>query len=499
MNKKFFDPVLCAVIGAVIAYYGFSSFFKPAFVLISVTVAGGLIAACLSLADTLSLLSGYNCCAVKTIKIKLFLWYFTVGFSLGAAVLCASFRGNAVKPGLDYDKITGITGILLDDPRVNSSKRGVAIVRLTHSYGENGVRVSAKGKTPVFFSEEAVLHLKEFGRGCVIFTEGRFVSHSSPYGALFRASSTHIIKPSDSLNRQRTKARLLLVTIFSDKRWGGLALALLIGIKDNLDMELAARYRNAGCSYILALSGMHLAIISSIITFMLRKPFGIKAAALIGAMFIIIYIYIVGAQPSLARAGIAYIIGSIAILHSLNISAVQVISLSFLTQILIDPSSGKTISFILSYLALAGILFIGKPLSGLLRGRIPPMLAEPLSVSLGAFIATMAVSASFFGNLRPAGILAGLIMVPLTTVFMIISIIFIIVHFTFPLLCRPLDTALSILYAVLEKITNTAGKFPALTVSNTAVSVIILSILPFAIIYFCNMRLKVRSYVERFD
>jgi competence protein ComEC len=251
------------------------------------------------------------------------------------------------------------------------------------------------------------------------------------------------------MERFRTGVRLNLSARFSGSSWGGLSLALLLGIRDNLDVNFAAMYRDAGCSYILALSGMHLAVLASLIALILKKPLGLKAAAVASALIIIIYHFIVGPLPSLSRATLMYLLGVLAVLSAFPKEPLSILGLSFLLQIVISPASGNSISFILSYMALAGILVIGEPLYSLFSGKVPDFLARPLTASCGAFIATAGLTSFSFGVLAPVGILAGLVLVPLTTVFMIGSIIWLVLDMFS--LSRFLGLPLSVIYQVMEK------------------------------------------------
>jgi competence protein ComEC len=108
-----------------------------------------------------------------------------------------------------------------------------------------------------------------------------------------------------------------LIRRFDNYSWGGLALALLVGIRDSLDSNLTRQYRDAGCSYVLALSGMHLAVLISIISFFLKKPLGLKKAAIAGAAVILLYCFIVGPMPSLDRSLLMYLLGVLAVLGAL--------------------------------------------------------------------------------------------------------------------------------------------------------------------------------------
>jgi len=404
---------------------------------------------------------------------------FSVGLALGIAV--STRISDTVNFGIPENAVVGISGTLLDDPRVISNGkaagRAMSTLSLRMTMGNGGTRATANGQITVFFPEENAGRLREFGRGTYISAEGELRAPTgggaaagsglSSFGNYtFTAHALHITKEAPSLERFRTGLRLGLTGRFTGSQsagqWTGLALALLLGIRDNLDSGLAALYRNAGCSYILALSGMHLAIIVSLISFLLKKPLGLRAAAIAGAVIIIAYCFIVGPLPSLNRAALMYLLGVIAILGMLKRDMLSLLCMAFLIQIFVTPASGFSISFILSYLALAGILVIGRAINGVLMGKIPVLLLQPLSASLGAFIATAGVSAWAFNDLRPVGILAGLALAPLATVFMTLSIVWLGLDFIFPVLSSLLGKILFLLYLLMEKIAALAAAMPGI-------------------------------------
>jgi len=379
---------------------------------------------------------------------------FTVGLFLGLSAAGAGRSG--VYFGISENNITGVEGVLLDDPRVLTSGSVMAVLSLRRCAGNGGMRASGSGEITVFFPQENAEKIKQFGRGTAVFAEG--VMRSSLYGWSFSAQSLHILKPASSIERMRTDIRLSLSGRFQNENWGGLALALLLGIRDNLDSNFTAQYRDAGLSYILALSGMHLAILTALIAFLLKRPLGLKASAVTSAALIILYCLLVGPMPSLNRSALMYILGITAVLGALPKNSMSILSLSFLIQIVITPQAGNTLSFTLSYLALLGILITGQAFSFLLAGKVPDFLLQPLSLSVGAFLATAGICSFTFGIISPIGIIAGLLIVPLTTIFMIGSIIWLFLSmFSLSFL---LSFPLSILYNLMESIAAVTGKFP---------------------------------------
>jgi competence protein ComEC len=475
VKKKSFPFLFSAVSGAVAAYYG-SAFTAGKGMALSGLVFPALILLLVPFSLFLSFsvlpqgsFAGKRFCRSGSIHTLAFALGFLAGFSAFLSI------PGAPSLGLSPERIRGISGILTDDPRLSTGNRGIGYMELERSAGEGGLRVSARGKIPVMFPLEHLDRLKEFGKGSRIYAEGSFgeLNEGRPF---FRAESIHVIKAAPPLEKMRTGVRLALVKLFSSrgKKWGGLALALLLGIRDNLETEFAVLYRNAGASHVLALSGMHLAVVSAMISFLLRKPLGFRAAAVSGLFFIASYVFLIGDLPSLHRAAIMYALGTVALLGYLPRKALALLALSFLVQIAVQSESGQSLSFMLSYLALWGILVIGEGFHELLRGKIPEKLLSPLAASIGAFIATAPLSCLFFGILRPAGIVTGLLIVPLTSLFMIGAMIYIPLSL-FPLPAAFLAALLSFFYDGLYRLASLAGNFPAMKLPNP-VPVLILSL-----------------------
>lgn len=514
--KKLYTNVRAAVAGVKLPFYGFAGALA-AYYGLAPAYAGGNPAKVLIPASALAVcvcvlrvLASRRVFCPKTRRNGLrkagtACVFFVFGFALGVAGRVGAVRDSAFYPGQENANIAALGGKLLDDPRISASGYGFAGIDLRYSAGKNGVRTSARGIVTAFFPDGSIPRLKDFGRGSEVYIEGGFAkpSAASYYKTpLFRAKSVHITRPAPRFEQWRTKTRLAIVDAFSqkayaEKDWGGLALALLLGIRDNLDGELSEQYRKSGCSYILALSGMHLALVSSVIAFFLKKPLGLKAAAGAGAVCILLYVFLVGVQASLIRAAIMYVLGAAAIVCAFPLSPGLLLGFSFVIQILTQPASGDSVSFILSYLALAGILTLGR--GRLFRGHIPDIIASPLSASLGAFLATMSVCLLFFGSLRPVGIIAGLVMLPLTSVFMAGAMVYLATLFVIPDLAALIGQGLSIVYLALERIVFVAGKAPEVLLPDTQFGIVISMAVPIIIFWTQKIMYKKRVHFEYFS
>jgi len=416
-----------------------------------------------------------------------------VGFTLGIAAR-RSFSVSA-ELGLERESVTAISGILREDPRflqsARSSGSGMGVIELSGCAGRGGLRASAKGKITVFFPAESISRLKEFGRGCEIYADGNFTKTGG--GALFNAVSVHIVKPAPKVEILRMQIRAALLARFQNSGgkagppvWGGLASALLLGMRDDLDVDLSGGFRNSGCTHILALSGMHLAILSGILAFLIRKPLGIRWASLVGAVFVLLYVFVAGSQPSLVRAAIMYFIGAFAVWGLLKPRPLPLLCMAFIIQLLFQSETGVSLSFILSYLALLGILTLGEAVHDLFRGRLPEFIGAGLSASIGSFVFTAPVVVLYFSSVRPIGILAGLVAAPVASVFMILSLASLAAIFL-PPVWNIFNFVLSWVYRFLESFVNIAGRVPGFSTSSPVV-VLIFSLLLCLLIYFLDMR-----------
>jgi competence protein ComEC len=420
---------------------------------------------------------------------------------------------EAVKPlsrGLPYETISALKGTLLDDPRT-LARSGMARLDLGAAVsnalpGTSGsVRAGASGTVLVFFPPDAMPRLKQFGRGGEVYIEGNFSGFpqtGDPQAGragqkydmpVFRARSVHLVTPASALEQFRTGIRLSLLDRLNGLDGSGLAAALLLGNRENLDGDLARSYRDAGLSHILALSGMHLAFLSALLAFFLKRPLGKKGAVLAGLCFIIVYVFVVGPQPSLLRAALMYGMGALVILAGVPGITSVFLCAAFLLQTTVDPQSGFSASFTLSYGALAGILLLSEKIAFLLRGRVPHALAQALSASAGAFVATAPLVIALFGVLRPVGIAAGLAAVPLTSLFMALSLAALVLGGFVPA-ADIFGKALAILGNCIGRLVSAAAAFPGLQAPFAPALAV--SVFLAVLILFAEYRL--RRYRNRF-
>jgi len=209
--------------------------------------------------------------------------------------------------------------------------------------------------------------------------------------------------------------------------------ALLVGSREDVPDDLREGFRATGSLHVLALSGLHAGIVFAFVSLLL-KPLRCRLAAfLAGSVLLAAYLFVAGCMPSLVRAVVMLVVGGAARLADRDDEPLNLLAISGIVIIAADPFAAVTLSFQLSFLALAGILALGPIIARPLEGRVPPLMAAPLAASAGAQAATLPVVLLAFGVWYPSGIVAALLLVPLVTVFLWMGMAWLVI---FPLAGR---------------------------------------------------------------
>lgn len=139
----------------------------------------------------------------------------------------------------------------------------------------------------------------------------------------------------------------------------GLLAGILFGTKETLPREFSNDLVTTGTLHIVALSGMNIAIVSSLVSNSLLRFVSRRIASLLTVVVIIGYIGFVGPSPSVIRAGI---MGTLVLLAA--VWGRQSWSLFFLifagtVMLLVNSNWITDLSFQLSFLATLGIILFG--------------------------------------------------------------------------------------------------------------------------------------------
>lgn len=194
--------------------------------------------------------------------------------------------------------------------------------------------------------------------------------------------------------------------------------ALLLGRRIDSGSRIIRSFRDAGCMHLLALSGFHVGLIALAVRWLMKGIVGIRPASIIALCVVVSYMLIVGYRPSLLRAVLMYALYTYDRHKGYRASPLRYLSTAFILQGIIFPRSVYSISFVLSYAALTGILLGGLALAGKIGSYLPKQTANVIGIGLGAQFATMPFVVKSFGVWRPIAILSATVLTPFVAVSM---------------------------------------------------------------------------------
>ena len=197
---------------------------------------------------------------------------------------------------------------------------------------------------------------------------------------------------------------------------GGLAAAILIGLRDRVDRGVAAAFTAAGVSHIVAISGWNIAIVAATVAALLRGRFSRPRRALVTITAIVGYTVFAGASASVIRAAVMAGVALAAVESGRGSRVMVGLSWAVAMMIVAEPATVGDVGFQLSAAATAGLVAWATPLTawlGVRAPRIPTSLRESLGVSLAAQAATLPIALLTFGRLAVIAPAANLVAVPL--------------------------------------------------------------------------------------
>ncbi|MEX1190108.1 MAG: ComEC/Rec2 family competence protein, partial [Bacteroidia bacterium] len=204
----------------------------------------------------------------------------------------------------------------------------------------------------------------------------------------------------------------------SDKELAG---ALLLGDKVNLDPELKSSFSKSGIIHLLAVSGLHVGLVHQGISMILLLIFFGKPNLFFKSFITIIllwlYAFLTGLSPSVCRAATMLSLASIALAIKSHNQPFNTLFAAALILMIVDTDISSDIGFLLSFMAVFGILSsatLMKNLSSLGSQPIKFLLMS-LLISSAAQWATLPITLFTFGKFPTYFLLANLLAIPLAS------------------------------------------------------------------------------------
>lgn len=188
---------------------------------------------------------------------------------------------------------------------------------------------------------------------------------------------------------------------------GALVTGICFGQTERLSSATVSDFRACGVSHLFSVSGLHMAVLVRGVAWLLRR-LRIRRAwrAVVSVAFLLCFMALVGFSPSVVRSGLVCIVATLGDCLRRQADTKNSLGLALLLLLVPQPFAAYDVGLLLSFAATYGLVCwtptIRRCITG---GFVPKRLAgvwnfmiTSLSVSLAALLATLPITAVFFGR-----------------------------------------------------------------------------------------------------
>lgn len=234
--------------------------------------------------------------------------------------------------------------------------------------------------------------------------------------------------------------------------------AMLLGDKGELEKETTKLFRQGGISHIIAISGLHLTIISEIVSKLLKKFQKPKPVQLEVSGFLWFYVFLTGASVSALRAALMMSIRTAAVLLDREEDPINTLALTAGILLIKQPLYVMDAGFSLSFAALLGMRY-GRILLMSIRW-IPYRLRRILAPSMGISFVTIPLSLWFFYEASVYGFILNIWVIPAMEVLLMSILAALGLSWIHPALGQGFAVAADFLLSVFQTGSEWVAKWP---------------------------------------
>ena len=230
--------------------------------------------------------------------------------------------------------------------------------------------------------------------------------------------------------------------------------AMALGDKSQLTRELRDAYAISGASHILALSGLHLGIIYTLLSLLLSRRRWQMVSQIVIIVSIWLFVFLVGLSASVVRSAVMVSIYALLSLGHRDKLSVNTLAFAAIVMLLFNPMALFDVGFQLSFMAVLTILLFYPLLESLwsqpflLDHRLFRWLWTMLSVSCAAQIGVAPLIAYYFGRISCYFLLANLVVVPAAALILYLSLAVLLIPSLAYLLIYIVDTLNQLLVSI---------------------------------------------------
>ena len=308
---------------------------------------------------------------------------------------------------------------------------------------QDGKAVTTAGKLLLYFSKDSIRPDLKYGDRIIIhkdlqsiknsgnpgaFNYQRYAAFQGIYHNVFLKDKDWLVLKGNSKNLFKQfifSARAYVLGVLqksmdSDKDELGIAEALLIGYTNDLDKDLVQAYSNTGVVHIIAISGMHLALIYVLLVWLFAKIPVINKSKWLQLILILsclwLFSILTGASPSVLRAAVMFSFIAVGKNFYKQASIYNSLAASAFVLLCYNPYFLWAVGFQLSYLAVLSIVIFQKPIYHCIyvKNKWLDKAWQLMAVSIAAQLLTFPVCIYYFHQFPNLFLVSNMVAVPLS-------------------------------------------------------------------------------------
>lgn len=201
-----------------------------------------------------------------------------------------------------------------------------------------------------------------------------------------------------------------------------LACAMVLGERSHLDADTKLLYQRNGIAHLIAISGLHIAMLGGTIYHLFRKLFGSYCiAAGAGTVFIVLYGTMAGLSGATLRAVVMLIVSIGADVVGRKYDGITAVSVALFLMLLHNPAQMNQAGFLMSFGAVIGIAVI----QPIWKEWLPVHSAvlDGFFVSISVQLVLIPILLYFFYEIPVYSIFLNLVVVPLMSILLFLLIL----------------------------------------------------------------------------
>jgi competence protein ComEC len=387
--------------------------------------------------------------------------FFLAMIAIAGALLVwvKDIRNNDQWVGKNY-KNEGYIIATLAEPLVEKANSYKALADVKSIYQDKHVR-SAAGQILLYFKKSDSVKELQYGSVIIIAKPLQAIKNAGNPGGfnyqqycLFKGITHQMfLSPNDFKILPGTEKHFPEQQIYAIRTWvlsvikkyittekeQGLAEALLIGYKDDLDKNLVQAYSNTGVVHVIAISGLHLGLIYWLVL-LFTKPIKKQRKLLCLRLLLILFSLwtfslLAGGQPSVLRSAVMFSCIAFAEVIGRRNFIYNTLTCSAFLLLCINPFWLWDVGFQLSYAAVLSITIFFRPIHNwfAFENRILSFIWKLNAVTIAAQLLTLPISIYHFHQVPTLFLFTNLVTVPLSSAILMGEILLCSIFFIEPL------------------------------------------------------------------